>query len=347
MAYAVGERAKIAVWYEWTKSVVMVQRKFRTEMRRDPPSKDSIKKWHKALMETGSVQNVKRKRSRSAHSAENSDRVEEHFSENPNSSTRRAVNALGISRRTIQRILKDLKWHPYKIQIVQKITDEDKENRLEFAQDEIERISINPNHLPNLLFSDEAHFHLDGGVNRHNHRYWAAENPHWFVEESLHSPRTTVWAAIGERGVIGPFFFDETINSERYLAMLQTHFHPELELRQIQNDIIFMQDGAPPHWGRMVRNWLNENFPNRWMGRGSVMMPWPPRSPDLTPCDFFLWGFIKSKVYTTRPENIEELKNRIITAFDEITVEMRMKILLEYRERLYKIVENDGSHVEV
>ena len=45
--------------------------------------------------------------------------------------------------------------------------------------------------------------------------------------------------------------------------------------------------------------------------------------------------------------NINELKNRIIAAFHEITVEMRMKTLLEYRERLYKIVENGGVHVEI
>lgn len=78
-------------------------------MRCDPPSEDSIQMWHKALMKTGSVKNVKRKRSWSAHSAENSDRVEEHFTENPNSSTHRAVNALSISHRTVQLILKDLK----------------------------------------------------------------------------------------------------------------------------------------------------------------------------------------------------------------------------------------------
>ena len=108
-----------------------------------------------------------------------------------------------------------------------------------------------------------------------------------------------------------------------------------------------MHDGAPPHWGIPVRVWLNEKMPQRWMGRGSPNMPWPPRSPDLTPCDFFLWGFVKSKVYKTQPTTIEELKQRIRDAFAEITVEMRQKTILAYRERLEQVIENDGGHVEV
>ena len=58
---------------------------------------------------------------------------------------------------------------------------------------------------------------IDGGVNRHNCRLWASEKPDWIITTSLHSPRTTVWAAIWQGGIIGPFFFDETVNSQRYL----------------------------------------------------------------------------------------------------------------------------------
>ena len=83
-------------------------RKFRSKINRAPLSDHSIRKWHLALMEYGSVQDIKRKRSRSACSVENLGRVEEHFSENRNTSLRRAANALGISRMTIQKILKDL-----------------------------------------------------------------------------------------------------------------------------------------------------------------------------------------------------------------------------------------------
>lgn len=348
MAYSAAERVKCSFWYENSRSPVVVARNYRSEYGNHaiPPGRNSIIAWHKSLFETGSVYLAKHFRTKTATGQDAVNSVQQHFEDNPHSSTRRAANALNMSRTTVHRILKDLKWHPYKVKIVQKLFEEDKANRLSFARDELDRISSDPAHLTSIMFSDEAHYHLDGGVNRLNHRYWSPENPNWVSEESLHSPRTTVWAAIGYEGLIGPFFFDGTVNSERYLDMLQTSFFPALENMGIAEQTVFMQDGAPPHWGTIVRDWLTENFPLRWMGRGSPNMPWPPRSPDLTPCDFFLWGYLKSKVYTTRSADIPELKQRIRDAFQEVTVEMRAKSMLEYKERLLQLLENDGSHVE-
>lgn len=56
-----------------------------------------------------------------------------------------------------------------------------------------------------------------------------------------------------------------------------------------------------------VQAYLDENLPNRWIGRrGSVK--YSPRSPDLTPLDFFLWGFQKEKFYATKLASFEELR---------------------------------------
>ena len=59
------------------------------------------------------------------------------------------------------------------------------------------------------------------------------------------------------------------------------------------------QDGAPAHRLLQVRDRLNEVFGNdRVIGLGHNV-EWPARSPDLTPCDFFMWGYLKDKVYST------------------------------------------------
>ena len=57
-----------------------------------------------------------------------------------------------------------------------------------------------------------------------------------------------------------------------------------------------MQNGARPHFSCFVTDVLNERFPDAWIGRGGPI-PWPPRSPDLSPLDFILWGYIKNIVY--------------------------------------------------
>ncbi|GBO19178.1 hypothetical protein AVEN_204016-1 [Araneus ventricosus] len=87
--------------------------------------------------------------------------------------------------------------------------------------------------------------------------------------------------------------------------MLQLYAIP-----QFPEGVIFQQDGSRPHYGNIVREFLDTTFPQRWIGRGAVTA-WPPRSPDITPLDFNLWGYVKQHVYSKRINDINHLKQRI------------------------------------
>jgi len=80
--------------------------------------------------------------------------------------------------------------------------------------------------------------------------------------------------------------------------MLENWLMPQLN--EDRNDYIFQQDGSAAHY-KDVRGYLNRNLPQRWIGHtgkeGDVLMRWPLRSPDLTPCEFFFWGFVKDTVF--------------------------------------------------
>jgi len=82
------------------------------------------------------------------------------------------------------------------------------------------------------------------------------------------------------------------------LDFLQNELPKQLEDVPLARRIAmyFQHDGAPSHYTRHVMQHLNDTFPNRWIRRGSTIN-WPPRSPDLTPLDFCLWGLMKSEVY--------------------------------------------------
>ncbi|KAJ4448240.1 hypothetical protein ANN_10254 [Periplaneta americana] len=69
------------------------------------------------------------------------------------------------------------------------------------------------------------------------------------------------------------------------------------------------QDGTPPHFRLTVRELLNEVIPGRWIDRRDPV-EWPPKLPDLTPLDFFLWGHLKSVVYSNRPRKLDELQGQ-------------------------------------
>ncbi|KAL4130992.1 hypothetical protein QTP88_008352 [Uroleucon formosanum] len=86
--------------------------------------------------------------------------------------------------------------------------------------------------------------------------------------------------------------------------------------------MFFQQDGAPAHNAIIVRRHLDQIFPNRWIGTFDVI-PWPARSPDLTPLDFFLWGYLKTVVYADSPVNLQDLKK--IQAACDILSEKQIK----------------------
>ena len=110
----------------------------------------------------------------------------------------------------------------------------------------------------------------------------------------------SAWAALCGNGVIfGPYFFDGNVNGMAYLQLLNEFAFPQLVVHfgnQHWEDMFrglwWAQDGAPAHRLIEVRDRLNRVFGNnRVIGLGHDV-EWPPRSPDLTPCDFFLWGYL-------------------------------------------------------
>ena len=185
-------------------------------------------------------------------------------------------------------------------------------------------------------------------MNKQNFRYWAKDNPHELHENPLHCPRVTVWGALSEFGIWGPYFFEEdnvtvTVNSTRYCQMMETFVKPKLNMLHIDN-VWFQQDGATAHTSQRSIRLLKEMFPGHLISlRGDI--GWPARSPDFNPCDFFLWGYLKSKVYINRPRSIEQLKDAIRHEIADIPNDMTRRVVQNFHERLQLCVVNNGSHL--
>ncbi|KAJ4449617.1 hypothetical protein ANN_01020 [Periplaneta americana] len=134
---------------------------------------------------------------------------------------------------------------------------------------------------------NEATFKHNGTINRHNCVYWAKENQHTIQEKAVHLPEVTVWCGLSSRGIIGPYFFEGTFN-----------------------------DGAPAHFHVNVSNFLDRTLNQRWIGRRGSAAELSPRSLDLTPLVFYLWGALKDTVYSTKPQTLEELGVEIEHAYN-------------------------------
>ena len=151
---------------------------------------------------------------------------------------------------------------------MQNLTITDQVQRLDFCRWACDVADNYADAFRNVWFSDESHFLLSGHVCKQNMRFWTDEQPHCFYERPLHSEKVTVWCAMSSHGVIGPYVFSDTVNSERYLSLLRTKFIPALRKQPqgIQN-AWFMQDGATPHTSSVVLDFLHNTFGDRMISR--------------------------------------------------------------------------------
>ena len=72
-----------------------------------------------------------------------------------------------------------------------------------------------------------------------------------------------------------------------------------------------MQDGEPPNIGREVQRLLRETFTDERVIFINFSNPWPIRSPDLNPRDFWLWGYLQDRVYQGHVRSLVDLKTSI------------------------------------
>lgn len=214
----------------------------------------------------------------------------------------------------------------------------------------LDRKNDNQDFFDEILWTDEAVFTTAGMYNRRNTHLWATQNPKAYMEIK-HQGRMSmnVWCGILKNRVIGPIIFQGSLTGNRYLEFLNNEIEGLLEELSIReyNNIVWHQDGAPPHNVFQVRNFLNNRF-NQWIGTYGTIN-WPPNSPDLTPLDNFLWGYLKDDVYKERSRNLEDLRAKIqqsINTLNEEHPDFISNALFKLSEYYRKCVENNGGHIQ-
>jgi hypothetical protein len=130
--------------------------------------------------------------------------IRERIEDNPNISLRRLALQSNVSLSTCHKdVKKNFKMHAYKINVYQELKPQD---------------------------FDEAWFMLSGYVNSQNFRIWSTDNPHAYLEAPLHPQKIGIWwIAVSRRRLIGPIFFNNTINEQRYREQILQNFIQQLD----------------------------------------------------------------------------------------------------------------------
>ena len=195
-------KIQIVEWYySKDRSVIKVQRAYKKEYGvKKAPTRKTINKIVNKFKSEGSVKESRHIGGpRYVRTPQNVEKLREKLAQSPRTSISKLSQQLNISPTTVQRMLKeDLKMYPYKVQMLQKQTSRNRSQRVQFVEEISEKIEDDENFISNVHFSDEAHFHLSGEVNKQNCRFWGTVQPFATVEEgSTTREKVTAWCALG------------------------------------------------------------------------------------------------------------------------------------------------------
>ena len=127
-----------------------------------------------------------------------------------------------------------------------------------------------------------------------------------------------------------------TINAEQYIEMMRRKFVPALRRKRG----IDMNIGVP------VLEFLRQYFPRDGLILHQTDNPWPPNSPNLNPSDYFLWGYLKDRVYENNPQTTEVLKDNIRIEIRQIPQEMLNGFVDNFNVRVAAVIQQWGAWIE-
>lgn len=317
---------------------------------RQTPHHETFTNLHRRLRERGTLFPYNSEGTGNVqHNVNDDQQILDLFRQNPSLSTRRAALQLGVNRNKVWRVLRIEQQHPFHYTPVQDLLPTDLPRRVDFCRLLLNNEENNPRYLASILWTDESCFTRDGVTNFHNLHEWHENNPHTKRTTSFQRRfSVNVWCGIISNIFIGPIFLPDRLNGQNYLQFLNDTAARLLDEVPLiaRTNFIYQQDGAPAHYSREVVQWLNENYPERWIGRNGPIL-WPARSPDLTPMDFYVWGFLKAHVYESVIETREQLIQRIENACAKIRENMvNVNMVQATTRRLQLCLLKNGDHIE-
>ncbi|XP_054279103.1 uncharacterized protein LOC128997489 [Macrosteles quadrilineatus] len=266
--------------------------------------------------------------------------------QSPGTSVRKLSRQHLVSISKTWRILHNEGLYPYHLRKVQALHAGDTLRRSQFCR----WVAGNRHQIKFILFTDEAQFTRNGINNSKNVHIWAEDNPHATVETNFQQRfSVNVWCGLLNDKLVGPHILDGAQNGVSYLHFLNNTLPELLEDVAIQSmaRMFYQHDGAPPHRSRAVVETLRNRFEEKLIAHQGPVN-WPPRSPDLTPMDYFLWGYMKTEVYRSKPQTREELVEKIHTVAETIKSNpiMIRAATLSLVKRARLCLSKNGGHFE-
>ena len=297
----------------------------------------------------GTVKDVFRSgRPRSVRTTAAKRKVKQMITRRPTLSYRQIASRALISNTSVRRILKcDLGVTSFKRTKTEALSPLIKAKRLQRSRKLLTRLkSVD---TENIVFSDEKIWTIEEKYNNQNTHVYSISRetiPEKFkhVEKALHPKSVMVWAGISVRGKTNMVFVPEgvKINANSYQNLiLSKHVRDISKSFMKGQDWLFQQDGAPAHTAKINQKWLSENIPD-FISKDK----WPPSSPDLNPCDYYLWGRMEAVVNNRAYDSVQALQRAIRRAWKDLDQDEVARACRSFPERLRKCIKGKGNRFE-
>ncbi|GBP36467.1 hypothetical protein EVAR_88047_1 [Eumeta japonica] len=277
---------------------------------------------------------------------------------NPTASSTRTPETLGGAKNGKSQVSDGGSSRPVKkkIRLFPAVSIED--GREGYCKWLVSNLKTNENFLRDILWTGERIFSNETALSGGNIGYWSKKPLTASQLARIKLPKkyaVRAWGAILDGKIYGPVFLPKNLNGVDYLNMINEHVVDiinELPVNRL-NTVWFQHDGTPSHCIAPVCERLDELFPDKWIGRHGPV-PWPSKSQDLTPMDFFLWERIKRHALSVPCDDNDEMRARLIRAFDSLRKECDNKPKLmkdmymdtERRAHALVLVEEDSYFEE-
>ena len=259
-------------------------------------------------------------------------------------SIREISAAFGLSKSSVHRILQTEGLYPYKCVEVQALSEAAKAQRAEFCNFMLCQLDDDPEYHHKIIFTDETSVG-EPRLNHQNDRVWGESQPFEFREHRRLRQKAMAFSGMNYHlGVLPVYWVGSTLNALNYMELLHSEVTPHLLAVTGSNELrdyyVWMQDGAPAHisWPSVVL--LHQTFDTIISKNSDI--PWPAYSPDLNPCDYYLWGEAKQE-YLSSP-NIQDHQMAFENKMADIPLEECQRAIDDFPLRLQLCLGAEGGH---
>lgn len=307
----------------------------------------TIYKWVKRYQEgRESVEDDPREgRPSTSRNAENVKRIDQFLAaDRRRVSTRQVAEALGMNRETVRIIITDdLKMRKLCCRVVPKVlTAEQKNTRVRVCEDWRD---TDNEWLNRVITGDESWFYEYDPSNRRASMSWMKKNEPRVKKAKMSKSKikSLLIVFFDRRGIVHKEFVPEgrTVNGAFYLEVLK---RLQARVRRVRPELhrskswILHHDDAPAHSCILVRDWIAKN--------GIITIEHPPYSPDLAPCDFFLFPKIKKDMKDHHWGSRDEVEAVTTRSLQGVTSEEFDQCFKQWQHRWKKCIRLNGEYFE-